>query len=229
MRALLPVANADTINEAHRLARSMAENAVEQAITCGRLLIAKKRESAHGDFRSWVEENCSFGYDSAKRYMHAAKQTTKGIAFDSLRQYFPGGRISKKTDSKKNQVVTDQKGNAFPFSPAPQRGTQTTAKSAAPPEAPQTDEPERPDWELDEDAKLEAIEREVAQSIDRVMQSDDRLAAAHTEIKRQAEEIVVLKASRDHYQNEAGAAVRLVKTRDREIEKLRRTIAKAAA
>jgi hypothetical protein len=36
-----------------------------------------------------------------------------------------------------------------------------------------------------------------------------------------------MKASRDHYQNQAGEAVRLVKARDREIDKLRRELKQA--
>jgi hypothetical protein len=87
------------------------------------------------------------------------------------------------------------------------------------------DEPERPDWEPEEDEKLAAIEREIAESTERVMRADDKLAAAHVEIKRQGAEIATLKSSRDHYQSETGAAVRIVKARDRQIQKLERELA----
>ena len=47
MNAVLHLAvpvTAEDVNEAHRLARSCAENAVQHAIRCGELLLAKKAE-----------------------------------------------------------------------------------------------------------------------------------------------------------------------------------------
>jgi len=66
-------------------------------------------------------------------------------------------------------------------------------------------------------------------SIDNVMASDDKLSALREELKQAHREIAALKASRDHYQSQAGEAVRLVKSRDREIDKLRRELAKRGA
>lgn len=64
------------------------------------------------------------------------------------------------------------------------------------------------------------------QNIENVMMADDKLAAMREELKQVHRELAAVKLSRDHYQSEAGAAVRLVKARDREIEKLRRQLAK---
>lgn len=64
------------------------------------------------------------------------------------------------------------------------------------------------------------------QNIENVMMADDKLAAMREELKQVHRELAAVKSSRDHYQSEAGAAVRLVKARDREIEKLKRQLAK---
>lgn len=66
-------------------------------------------------------------------------------------------------------------------------------------------------------------------NIENVMMADDKLAAMREELKQLHREIQALKASRDHYQSQAGSAVRLVKARDCEIEKLRKELAKARA
>jgi len=65
----------DSINEAHRLARSSAETAVEHAIRCGQLLIEKKETVQHGEWQQWVSDNCEFSERQAQRYIRAAKTT----------------------------------------------------------------------------------------------------------------------------------------------------------
>ncbi len=60
------------INEAHRLARSFAETAVEHAIRCGQLLLEKKAAMRHGEWIPWIEANCEFDRFSAAKYMKAA-------------------------------------------------------------------------------------------------------------------------------------------------------------
>jgi len=89
------------------------------------------------------------------------------------------------------------------------------------------DEPERPEWEADEDAKLEAAEREATASIEKVMKADDKLAAAHAEIKRQAAEIGVLKLARDGYMNGKTVVTKLLKAEQRKVEKLERLLKQA--
>lgn len=68
---------------------------------------------------------------------------------------------------------------------------------------------------------------EYKKNVENVMMADDKLAAMREELKQIRREMQGLKASRDHYQGEAGAAVRLVKARDREIEKLNKELTKA--
>jgi peptidoglycan hydrolase CwlO-like protein len=59
--------------------------------------------------------------------------------------------------------------------------------------------------------------------------ADDRNAALIEELKNVHRELTAVKSSRDHYQNQAGEAVRLVKAKNREIERLRRDLEKARA
>lgn len=84
---------------------------------------------------------------------------------------------------------------------------------------------ERLEPEEDEDAKLAQAEKEYTNSIDKVMAADDKLAAAHKEIKRQAAEIASLKLSRDGYQNRCTEVIERLKAAQRTIEKLERKVA----
>lgn len=85
-------------------------------------------------------------------------------------------------------------------------------------------EPDIEHWEPDEDeeANLAQAEKEYAASIDKVMGADDKLAAAHAEIKRQSAEIASLKLSRNQYQHQCGELVKRIKSLQRQIAKLRK-------
>lgn len=76
------------------------------------------------------------------------------------------------------------------------------------------------EWEPDEEAALEQAEKELAASIDKVMASDDRLAASYAEMKRQAAEIASLKLSRDGFQNRCNEILTRYKALQRKVEKL---------
>lgn len=73
----------------------------------------------------------------------------------------------------------------------------------------------------DERAALQQAEKEYAASIEKVMASDDRLSAAHAEIKRQAAEISSLKLSRNGYQNQCDELIRRIKSLQRQNDKLK--------
>lgn len=89
-----------------------------------------------------------------------------------------------------------------------------------------TAKPERVDFDDDEVATAEAMERELAASIEKIMAADDRLAASYIEIKRQAAEIAALKISRDGFMNGKGEMVRLLKKEQSKNERLTRECAK---
>lgn len=99
-----------------------------------------------------------------------------------------------------------------------------------------TAKPKKPDvdderWvpDEDEDEKLAQAEKEYAASVDKVMAADDKLAAAHAEIKRQSAEIAALKVSRDGYLNGKAAVTKLLKKEQRRAEQLSRQLDKANA
>lgn len=77
----------------------------------------------------------------------------------------------------------------------------------------------------DEEQRLAALEKEYTASIEKVMGADDKLAAAHTEIKRQAAEIATLKISRDGWQNRCGEQVRIIKALKAKLAKLEKKAA----
>lgn len=87
------------------------------------------------------------------------------------------------------------------------------------------------DWEpdIDEDARIAEIEKQLADSLDKAMAADDKLAAAVAEIKRQAAEIAVLKQSRDGYMNGKAAITKLLRAEQRKADRLTRDLAKAQA
>ena len=105
------------------------------------------------------------------------------------------------------------------------KGQQLAAAQAKP-------EPELPpeDWQpdADEEALTAQFERDYAASLDKILSADDKLAAAHAEIKRQSFEIAALKQSRDGYMNGRSAMLKLLKKvqaknlrLERELEQLR--------
>lgn len=77
---------ADEINEEHRLARQSADSAIEHAIRCGELLLARKGAVNHGEFLPWVKSYCDFSEDSAQAYMRLARQKPSALGFSSIRQ-----------------------------------------------------------------------------------------------------------------------------------------------
>lgn len=229
----LAAPTAKSINEAHRCARESAENAVEWAVKCGQLLSAKKEELKHGEFTAWIESHCDFSVRSARDYMRAAEQNGSALPFSSLRQLLaptPDAAPKPKSDTPKGAVsVVNPEGGR---TTAAKEGTEETVKErpAAPvfeePPAPKVEAP-KPDvtsesWvpDDDEDEILARAEKEYQDSVAKVMDSDDRLTAAHAEIQRQAAEIAALKVSRDGYMNGKLAITKLLKTEQGKVQRL---------
>lgn len=95
-----------------------------------------------------------------------------------------------------------------------------TTKPSKDPEPPELSESWQPD--ADEEAHLAALDKELAESVDKVMAADDKLATAFAEIKRQASEIASLKLSRDGFMNGKLTITKLLKTEQRKCAKLQR-------
>jgi hypothetical protein len=220
----LPAPTAKDINEAHRLARSSAETAIQHAIRCGKMLATKKVSVKHGEFERWVVQNCEFSDRQARRYMQAAVKTDTRVRFDSLRQL-----LGVENKQKKREPVTPP---AQP-SPSPQAqqpsavvvdlqkpGQHATKPTPSPVEVIPAPDFDFTDYEPEDDDACKA-------NVENVMMADDKLLAMYEELKKVHREMQGLKASRDHYQSQAGEAVRFVKARDREIEKLKRDLARA--
>lgn len=86
------------------------------------------------------------------------------------------------------------------------------APSAAAPVEPPP--PDLVDYEPDDDEAYKT-------AIENVMMADDKLAAMRKQLSDAHREIHILRESRDHFQSQAGNAARIVKIRDKEIEKLK--------
>jgi hypothetical protein len=230
----LPTPTADEINEAHQFAKESAEMAVDHAIRCGQLLAAKKASLPRGEFDEWVKENCDFGRATAYNYMKHSK-SSNALDGSAIRHLFPSGQPghkSKPTNTPKEAVsVVNPPGDG-------QDGTEETSddrpavsatkpppgRGAPPLGAVIEDEPERPEWEPDEDAALEAADRDYQERIDKAMASDDALAEAFAQIKQQSALIATLTQARDSYMNSQGEAVRQLKRERNKVARLEKEI-----
>lgn len=242
-KAIVPTAR--DINEAHRLARTSAETAVEHAIRCGKMLCEKKASLPHGQFEEWVEKQCDFAVSTARKYMSAARQNATGVAFSSLKSLFykesektegsskanhsqkkPRTEASASQARKSNRagVTTESSGEssaASAPSDASVGGSRTEKVNGSNGHA--TPDPlDDEDWgpDADELAMREATEKEYQAAIDKVMESDDKLSAAHKEIKRLTQLVAHLQLTVNGYQNQHGELVRRYQRLKREHDRL---------
>jgi hypothetical protein len=245
MKSKLPAITAKDINDAHRLARSTAESAVQHAIRCGKMLAQKKTELDRGEFDGWVEKNCDFARAMAYRYIKAAAQSSTAVddssraaaaaaTFPSIRSLLGYSDDKQKTQpdtkprSAKGAVMNPPESAAKGYEAGNRNKPAGGTAGQVRPPAPASHDPDVPEWteadEAEAAAVAEADERErTAKAID----ADDKLAEALEQIKRQSREIGVLKVSRDGYMNTQAAAVRAVKDRERQIAALEKKLKKA--
>ncbi len=220
-KVVTAVPTAKDINEAHQLAKSCAEEAVEHALNCGRMLQIKKKEAGHGNFEEWVDENCDFAIRQAQRYMQAASKSVSRDAFESIRQALG---YDKKPANKKPEP--DVPKGAVPVVKATVEGPNATGETSDNwPAAPISPTPavlsERWEPDDDEDAQLELAVRDYEERVDAAMKADDKLAAALAQIKQQSILLATLTLSRDGYQNGKNEVVRLLKKEQAKTKRLR--------
>ena len=87
-------------------------------------------------------------------------------------------------------------------------------------EAPQDDGPAE-----DEIAASQAAERADAEALQKLLNSDDKLAAAYAEIKRLNAELAVVKLARDGYMNKSNEQIKTIKRLQSKVDKLERATA----
>jgi hypothetical protein len=205
---------AERINEQHRLAISHRDRAIEHALEAGRLLLMVKQRLARGEFMPWIELNCDFAYSTAARYMTAAERNSTGVEISSLSALFPSGH---KPARQPAPAKDDPKPATTTPAVRPRTTPQPTVVHDDGPPPGVTEEDGIPSE--DEIAALERAERESKERIDQIIASDDRLAAAAAEIKRQGAEIAGLKVSRDGFMNGKLAITELLKAEQRKAER----------
>jgi uncharacterized protein YhaN len=127
----LPV-SAAAINDAHRCARESAENAVEWAIKCGKMLAELKASLPRGEFDGWVESNCEFGRATAYNYIRASK-SSNALDGSAIRHLFPSGRPGAKSNTPKGAVSVVKAPGDGPEA-TEETGEDRPAASATPPE-----------------------------------------------------------------------------------------------
>ena len=90
------------------------------------------------------------------------------------------------------------------------------------------DEPEDDGPSAEEIAANAAAQAADAQAVQKLLEADDQLAFAMGEVARLNAEVAQLKIARDGFMNKANEAIKLVKARDRTIEKLEKQLKVAA-
>ena len=64
---------AEMANGAAKACEQSARRTVEQAATCGRALLAAKKQCGHGYWMQWLSQNFDYDTSTARRYMDVAK------------------------------------------------------------------------------------------------------------------------------------------------------------
>ncbi len=216
---------AEAVNTEHSLARTSAEDAIKSAedaikhaIRCGELLRAKKADLPHGDFIRWVKTNCSFAYSSAARYMKAAGQSSHAVEISSLRHLFPSGRQPRTAPSPSG--LDDSIGTHVPVAMQPE----LPSKESSPTDGTNVPAEDKQAFDAEEISAGEAMEREYATTIDKVMAASEPLSKAHDEIKRLTALVGTLTITRDGYMNGKTEIVQLLKAEQRKTDRLRKEI-----
>lgn len=73
------------LEEEHRLATDMANQAMQHAIKCGEYLREVKTQLPHGQFQEWIAEHCSFSVRTAQGYMRLASKAQR-VSHLSIRE-----------------------------------------------------------------------------------------------------------------------------------------------
>ncbi len=203
MGALSLDAIAGKINREHEAALLDAKSAVEHARAAGRLLLEAKERCPNGEWGKWLSANCNdISVRTAQRYMVIVRNPE--IKAESVREAIL--KISSPKKSKTTRVSPSQVTDSEQKEDSRSATVQVSIESTSPPSDPPVIPPDsahgddsgdgsEPDG--DESERIASMEREYLASIEKVMDADDKLAAAHSEIKRQAAEITSLKQSRD--------------------------------
>ena len=233
MSALSLTSLASRINREHEAALRDASSAIERARVVGKLLLEAKEQCERGKWKSWLSENCSdISQDTAERYMNVARHPE--IEATSVRNAILKLAPPEKREPNKSarvrisQVIesepeVSQKTHATSVLdlPKPAQLAAATAKATPPP---QNDEPERPD-EAEEDAALEAAERDWRARMDKVLIADDKLSEMAKQLKQIQDELTAAKQARDRYMNENAALLRQNKALQRKLDKLEKKAA----
>ncbi len=235
----LPAPTAKDINEAHRLARATADSAIEHAVRCGQMLERKKIELDRGKFDSWVEKHCEFSRATAYNYIKHAKSGDLGAIrhlYDSGRSQSPPAKAGKSSNALDDSVKTAAEKAPFSAPESPPAPSQKQAESA-PKDLPQKSvqgdvilagesskagDPERSDWTDEEDAALASAEADMTRRLEAVFGADDKLAAAHAQLKQQSHLIGTLESTRDGFMRGKERITEMLATEQRKTAKLER-------
>jgi hypothetical protein len=105
---------AEKINANHALIKSNAGTMVQLAVEIGQLLIAKRKELEHGQFKKWIEENCDFSYETAHNYTKVARQKCSALQFSSIRAVLAYSYDTERREQKSEKKDEPKKSKPKP-------------------------------------------------------------------------------------------------------------------
>jgi predicted secreted protein len=159
-----------------------------------------------GKFAGLTQETAAKTLNVSERTVRAAKKVhEKGSV--ALNKALDAGEVSA---SKAASVVDRPKSEQL----------EAAQRKPAP-----SDEPARPEVDDNEDASLEAAERDWRARMDKILEADDRLAEMAKQLKLAQDELTAAKQARDRYMNENAALLRQNKALQRKLERLEKKAA----
>lgn len=208
---------ASQISAEHRAGLSDAQSAIQHARRAGELLLQARQQIERREWLPWLTAHCpEIPERTARRYMQIGRHPE--LDADSVREAILKLAAPRKPNNRPRVAAPTEP----PIAPSPPRGADGGIGSDREPNSAVTldDDGAAQDWsEEDMLEHMELEEREYQQSIQKVLDADDTLSAAHAEIKRQAAEIAALKLSRNGFMNGKAAVTELLKAEQRKTER----------
>ena len=203
----------------------LAQNKARRHVTQAQLAMAT---TAVYDWKPRGDQRSAPGADRAKSTKELAEVAGVGVRSIEQAKAVQTKAAPEVVDAVKRGDIGLKKAVAIAQLPKDEQAAAITKpvaeiKKQAEPEVPEYDGPS--EEELRAHALQEQADRE---AMDKLMESDDKLATAFAEIKRLTALNAVLESRNQGLMNEKNEAIRLVKSRDRQIAKLEAMLKEAA-
>lgn len=182
----------------------------QRAIAAAKLSTIQQGTKQTGTGAGLTQAQAAEKFDVSERSVRAAKKVVEQGS-KALQKAVESGEVPLNKAAAITELPKAEQLAAAKSSPG--RALETASEVGAAPDL------DLADYEPDDDEAYKA-------SIENVMMANDKLAAMRAELEGVYRRLHVMTESRNHFQSQAGEATRLVKVRDREIERLKKRLEK---